>query len=70
MHQSLRTSYAAPSKDDYRDSMGEQFTEELFEQYQRYFHRKQLRPFATVLFGNYLTYFRALEAESESPISG
>ena len=43
-----------PSKDDYRDSMGEQFTEELFEQYQRYFHRKQLRPFASVLFGNYL----------------
>ena len=60
---------SGPSETRYREWMGEDFTRELFEQYQRYFHRKQLRPFAAVLFGNYLTYFRALEAEAESPIS-
>ena len=60
---------SGPSETRYREWMGEDFTRELFEQYQRYFHRKQLRPFAAVLFGNYLKYFRALEAEAESPIS-
>ncbi len=58
-----------PSKDDYRDWMGEQFTEDVFEQYQRDFHRKQLRPFASVLGGKHLIYFQELEGEAESPIS-
>ena len=57
------------SREDCREWMGERFTEEVFEQYQRRFHRKQLRPFASVLVGKYLKYFRELEGEVDSPIS-
>ena len=49
--------------------MGEQFTEDVFEQYQRDFHRKQLRPFASVLGGKHLKYLQELQGEAESPIS-
>lgn len=44
-------------------------TEEEFRQHQRRFHRKQFRPFATVLFGEYKNYFQELEAEAEGYIS-
>lgn len=50
-----------PSKDG--------FTEEEFSQYQRRFHRKQLKSFAPVLFGEYQTYFQQLETEAEDEIS-
>ena len=60
---------SGPSETRYREWIGEDFTKELFEQYQHYFHRKQLRPFDAVLFGSYLKYFRTLEAEAEPPIS-
>ena len=50
-----------PSKDG--------FTEEEFGQQQRRFHRKQLKPFAPVLFGEYKTYFQQLETEAEDEIS-
>ncbi len=62
------------SKENYREWMGEQFTE----QDRRHFHRMQLRPFASVLFGEYADYFQELkndktaeeiEDESYSPIS-
>ena len=58
-----------PSKDDYRDWTGERFTEEIFGQYQRCVHRKQFRPFTSVLIGKYLSYFRNLESDADSPIS-
>ena len=45
------------------------FTEEEFGQHQRRFHRKQLKPFAPVLFGEYKTYFQQLETEAEDEIS-
>ena len=51
----------SPSKDE--------FTEEEFRQHQRRFHRKQLKPFAPVLFGEYKTYFRQLETEASGQIS-
>ncbi len=54
---------SGPSKADFRERMGEQFTEELFAQYQRGFHRMQFKPFASVLFGEFLSYFQELEAE-------
>ena len=47
----------------------DEFTEERFQQRQRYFHRKQLKPFAPVLFGGYKTYFQHLEDEANVPIS-
>ena len=50
-----------PSKDG--------FTEEEFGQHQLRFHRKQLKPFAPVLFGEYKTYFQQLETEATGQIS-
>ena len=47
----------------------DRFTQEEFSQYQRRFHRKQLKPFAHVLFGKYETYFQQLETEAEDEIS-
>ena len=58
-----------PSKEHFREWIGEQFTEEKFEQRQRYFHRMQLRPFVTVLSGRYASYFGELEGEFGSEIS-
>ena len=45
-----------PSEDNFRGWMkfiGEEFTEENFQQRQHRFHRRQFRPFASVLFGEY-----------------
>ena len=58
-----------PSKTNYRESMGEQFTEELFRQRQRYFHRRQFKPFASILFGEHAIYFQELEVEANDQIS-
>ncbi len=52
---------SGPSKEDFREWRGEQFTETDFEQRKRYFHRQQLKPFATVLFGKYAGYFQELK---------
>ncbi len=58
-----------PPKEDSRERMGDQFTEEGFQEYQRNFHRKQLRPFARLLTGEYQTYFQELENAEEKPLS-
>ena len=58
---SFETIFSGPSKEDFREWVGEQFTETDFEQQRRKFHRQQLRPFATVLFGRYTGYFQELE---------
>ena len=60
---------SGPSKMNYREFMGDQFTEEFFIQRQRYFHRMQFKPFASVLFGEYVTYFQELEVEANDEIS-
>ena len=60
---------SGPSKTNYSESMGDQFTEELFTQHQRHFHRIQFKPFASVLFGEYATYFQELEVEADKKIS-
>ena len=74
----FETILSGPSKEDFRESVGEQFTEDGFEQRRRYFHRQQLRPFATVLFGKYAGYFQELKDdetaeeitdESDLPVS-
>ena len=51
-----------PPEEDFREWLGDKFTEIDFEQRRRYFHRQQLRPFASVLFGKYLDDFKRLEA--------
>ena len=60
---------SGPSKEDYRERMGENFTEGDFQQHQRDFHRMQFTPFAPVLFGKYETYFRELGSKVSTPIS-
>ena len=61
--------YSGPSKEDFRNFMGEKFTEEGFQKRQHYFHRQQFKPFASVLFGEYKTHFQELETEADDPIS-
>jgi hypothetical protein len=55
-----------PSKEDFRERMGERYSEEAFQRYQRYFHRMQLRPFAALLSGDVRRYFDELEGESSA----
>ena len=64
--QIFETILSGPSKEDFRESMGEQFTETDFERRRREFHRQQLRPFAPVLFGKYAGYFQELEDDETS----
>ena len=58
-----------PSREELLKRMGDQFTEREFQQQQRYFHRKQLRPFARLLTGEYQNYFHELEDADEKPLS-
>lgn len=60
---------SGPSKASYQDSLGEEFTKAKFLQRQGYFHRTQFKPFESVLFGKYATYFRELEGKATDPIS-
>ncbi len=60
---------SGPSEQDFRDWMGDRFNEEAFEGRKRYFHRMQLSPFASVLFGKYANYFQELKAEEEKLIT-
>jgi hypothetical protein len=56
---------SGPSIEDFRAWMGEQYSEEAFQQRQRYFHHMQLRPFATLLSGNVRLYFDELGDQAE-----
>ena len=60
---------SGPSREELLKRMGDQFTERGFQQQQRYFHRKQLRPFARLLTGEYQNYFHELEDAEEKPLS-
>ena len=64
---------SGPSKANYQawvvEWLGEEFTEERFQQRQRGFYRKQFKPFEPVLFGEYATDFRELEDKATDPIS-
>ena len=46
----------------FEDILSGPLEEELSEERKRHFHRMQLRPFASVLFGKYADYFQELEA--------
>ncbi len=59
---------SGPSEQDYRDWMGDDFTEEVFELQKRYFHKIQLAPFAPVLSGVYNNYFQELKLEEKRPV--
>lgn len=57
---------SGPSKENYREWMGERYSEVAFQQRQRYFHRMQLRPFAPLLSGEVRRYFDELEGEASA----
>ena len=63
------TILSGPPKERYVAQWGDGFSEELFEGRQRYFHRMQLRPFSTILFGKYAEYFEELEGEGGQQIT-
>ena len=70
--QIFNTILSGPSKENYRkflESIGEEFTESYFNDRKRNFHRLQLRPFATLLFGEYADYFEKLKNEEEKGIT-
>lgn len=54
-----------PPEEDFRERMGDQFTKTEFERRKKRFHRRQLRPFAPVLFGKYLDDFKRLVADDD-----
>ena len=60
---------SGPSEQHFRDRVRDCFTEESFEERKRHFHRMQLNPFASVLFGKYSEYFEELNVEEEKPIT-
>lgn len=57
---------SGPSKEDFCEWLGERYSEAAFQQRQRYFHRKQLRPFAALLSGDVQRYFDELEGETQA----
>ena len=54
---------SGPSRDDFRELMGEMYTNEKFQHRQRYFHFVQLRPFADLLSGEVRNYFTKLKVD-------
>jgi hypothetical protein len=50
----------APDKEDYKQFMAEQFSEEGYRRRQEYFQRRQLTPFAPALFGKYAERYKIL----------
>ncbi len=54
---------SGPPEEDFREWLGDKFTEIEFRKRREYFHHQQLRPFAPVLFGEYADYFNQLEAD-------
>ena len=69
----FNTILEGPSKENYRHWVekwiGEKFTEERFKERQQRFHWMQLRPFESVLFGEYETRFKKLQDIINKPIS-
>ena len=57
---------SGPPQDDFREWMGERYSEDAFQQRQRYFHRMQLRPFAPLLSEDVRSYFDELNAHAQA----
>lgn len=52
-----------PSEKDFRSLSKDRFTEEAFKKRKCIFHRKQLRPFESILNGEYLRYYKEIYEE-------
>lgn len=57
---------SGPSKEDFRESVGDRYSEEAFQQRQRYFHLMQLRPFAALLRGEVRRDFDDLKGDARA----
>lgn len=65
----IDTILRGPSKEDFREWMGDDhYSEKAFQQRRHYFHRMQLRPFAILLSGEDLRYFDGLECGEQQKI--
>ena len=67
--QIFKTILSGPSEQDYRNWMGDSFTEEKFQKQKRNFHRMQLNPFIPLLFGEYRDYFLKLREEEKKLVA-
>ncbi|MDD2942426.1 MAG: hypothetical protein PHC51_05595 [bacterium] len=57
-----------PSEDNFREYLGERFSPAAFQERQRYFHLKQLRPFACLLSGENLDYYENLTEQDANDV--
>ncbi len=60
---------SGPSKAEFKEWLGDKFTEEGYVKRQNYFQIKQLKPFEKILFGEYLERFQELIADESIKIS-
>lgn len=58
-----------PSKEEYRQWMGDKYSEEGFEGRKHYFHSRQFAPFTTVLFAPFKEYYQELVASEAKPVT-
>src|SRR5207248_840720 len=58
---------SGPNKDQFKEFMGDQYTEESFVRRQRHFQLYQLRPFEPVLFGRYKERYDLLSEQEKPP---
>ena len=56
---------SGPPKEDIKEWLGDAYDEDAYQKRQRYFHRRQLHPFSSLLSGEVYEYFNQLEAESQ-----
>jgi hypothetical protein len=55
-----------PSQDEFREWMGDEYSEAVFRQRKSYFHRIQLRPFAAILTKEAQQYYEELECDAST----
>ena len=64
---------AGPSEENYRHWvvgwLGDEFTEERFQERRDRFHLSQFTPFVSVLFGEYATRYETLKTKAKEPVS-
>lgn len=59
---------SGPSKVDFMEWVGDQYSDEGFIKRKRYFHRIQLRPFFPILRGEFARYYNELDAGSSADV--
>lgn len=60
---------SGPPKERYQERLGDELSDEHFSRYRRHFHEMQLRPFSSVLFGQYLDYYQELLRDGDREVS-